>query len=177
MSSSKGRRAEPLAFRKDTSPQDVPSTDPVPRSITPTTATAKGPSLLSSSSQRDLWKEAFEKLTAEERQILTNEQHKEPLVILEDVIDLVEKRSLEYQNAGWKIRRRGSKPDFNIRDGAIKVLKSVMTFKDIIASGVAHDPTGYGKPPQGRELSCGNNIVFSIERMVGGFIGSAGQYY
>ena len=156
MSSFKGRLAKRLAFRNDKSSRHSSSTDSVPRSTTPTTATAKSPDPLRSSSQRNLWEEAFEKLSAEERQILAKEQRKEPLVILEDVIGLVEKRSLEYQDAGWKIRRRGSKPDFNIRDGAIKVLKSVMTFKDIIASGVAHDPTGYGKHTQGRELSYGN---------------------
>ncbi|KAL8787323.1 MAG: hypothetical protein Q9195_007818 [Heterodermia aff. obscurata] len=117
---------------------------PIPPSTTPSTPTASNPlSLRSSSQRRDLWAEAFEKLSPEERQILTKEPRKEPLVIIEDVIGLVEKRSRDYQNAGWKIRRRGSKSDVNVRDGAVKVLKSVISFKDLIASGVAHDPSGY----------------------------------
>ena len=156
MSSSKRRLSELPASRNNRSFRDVHSTDPVPRSTTPTTAATKNPSPSRSASQRNLWGEAFERLTAEEKQILTKEQHKEPLLILEDVIHLVERRSVDYQNSGWKLRRRGPKSDFNIRDGAVKVLKSVMTIKDLIASGVAHDPTGYGKPPLALELGCGD---------------------
>ena len=154
MSSSKRRLSELPVPPSNKSFRDA--TDRVPRSTTPTTAAAKSPSPLRSISQRNLWGEAFEKLTAEEKQILTKEHHKDPLLILEDLIHLVERRSVDYQNAGWKLRRRGPKSDFNIRDGALKVLKSVMTFKDLIASGVAHDPTGYGKPPLALELGCGN---------------------
>ena len=154
MPSSKLQSPSFLAFRNDISSQDVPPPDPVPALTMPTTANAKSPSPLRSSSPRNLWEEAFEKLTAEEKLILTKEPHQEPLVILEDVILQVEKRSLEYQNAGWKLRRRGSKPDFNIRDGAVNVLKSVMSFKEIIASGLAHDPTGYGESPHGLEFGC-----------------------
>ena len=155
MPSSKLQFSRLLAFRKDTSSRDVPPPDPVPALTTPTTANAKNPSPLRSSSPRNLWEEAFKKLTAEEKLILTKEPHKEPLVILEDVILQVEKRSREHQSAGWKVHRRGSKPDFNIHDGAVKVLKSVMSFKDIIASGVAHDLTGYGESPHRLALGCG----------------------
>ena len=143
------------AFRNNKSFRDVSPTDPEPRLTTPITATAKSPNPSKSSSQRNLWEEAFEKLTAEERHILTEEQHKEPLGILKDVIDVVEQISLEYQKGGWKIHMPGSKPHFNVRDGAVKVVKSVTSFKALISSGVALDPTGHGKPPPGLKLDCG----------------------
>lgn len=105
---------------------------------------------------KDLWQIAFEKLSNEDRQLLSANQlssqsnqaidpgkDNKTLRKLEEVIWLTEQQYEDFQGGGLKIRRGSGKEDINIRDTAHRILDATLSFKDIISAIAAFDPTNH----------------------------------
>lgn len=96
---------------------------------------------------RHLWKEAAEKLNAEERKVL-GLQLDQPLSLTEaidDVAQQVEKACEEYHAGSWKIKHSDGSTMVDVRASAKSILRCALRSKGIVDAVVKFDPTGYCK--------------------------------
>ena len=92
---------------------------------------------------RDLWEEAFKKLNQDKKDLLSKLENSQGPKVIEQVADQAEKSYREHEERGWKISRGEGKSDINVRAVFKKAFLSILKFKEMIAAGVAFDPTGH----------------------------------
>lgn len=98
----------------------------------------------------DLWKSAYNKLEREEQDILSPAQGSAELGkeesssqaghIIDEVIQITEKQYKEYQQGGIKIHRSTGE-EIDLRKVSRKILHAALSFKDVITTVMAFDPT------------------------------------
>lgn len=86
---------------------------------------------------RDLWQEAFEKLDAEKKEVLTKQRAVGGANAVQEVQKMAEDKYIEY--------RKGDKGRSNVREWAEKTLKAILRFKMVVDAVVVFDPTKYGQ--------------------------------
>lgn len=105
----------------------------------------------------DLWQVAYNRLSDKDQEILSpnrvatqsshvvddRENHVKTLEMVDDVVRLTEKQYEEYRKGGLKIKRGSGEEEINLRDIAQRILDAALSFKDIVKSIVAFDPTGH----------------------------------
>lgn len=98
---------------------------------------------------KDLWQCAYDKLSPEERDILSKVQattrpehhnHSKTEATINQVIQITEEQYREYQQGGIRIQRTTGE-DIDIRKLSRKILDAAFAFKDVISTVVASDPT------------------------------------
>lgn len=99
----------------------------------------------------DLWKSAYDKLDQKERDILSKvpvlaqpeideEKNHKTKAIIDTVVETTKEQYEKYQEGGLKIRRSTGN-DIDMRKLSHKIINAAFTFKEIISSIVAFDPT------------------------------------
>lgn len=97
-----------------------------------------------SSSFRDLWDQALQKLPVEERQVLTQHNSATKPEMLEELSRIAEEKRDECQRRGWTIEVRGRQ--IPLRDIAGKMIDWVNKFKEIGDVAVSFDPVHAALP-------------------------------
>lgn len=87
---------------------------------------------------RNLWQEAFAKLTDDQRDSLSDIEKSQGPSVVQSVAEETEKKYLESHKGGCKGKKHNS-----LRAAAEKILLSVLRSKKLIDAGVAFDPTGH----------------------------------
>ena len=80
--------------------------------------------------RRDLWKEAYEKLSQPKQNLLSKIEKVEGSKIVKQVVQQVEQKYAEHDKGPWKTAFEST-------------LKTILNFKEVINSAVSCDPTGH----------------------------------
>lgn len=107
------------------------------------------PEVQASLDLKDLWQAAYDQLDEAQKRILstvkvsikTNSNGTPQATdVIDAVIELTKERYEEYQTRGQKIRRSEG-ADINLRKVSEKIINAALSFKDIITTLAAFDPT------------------------------------
>ncbi|KAJ0267372.1 hypothetical protein COL922a_014969, partial [Colletotrichum nupharicola] len=89
----------------------------------------------------DLWKEAYESLDEDRKDLVSLGSTGSSTDAIDGVIEQTEKRYREWKKGGLTIRRSDGN-DINVRSSAERILNAAMQARDLIATVAALDPTG-----------------------------------
>ena len=129
------------------------SVDPKPTASPPAANQAvpsQGNSLSHTAVARNLWKEAFESLSEEDRELLPlagrdGEPSDEiPQQIVAEVMGLTESKYKEYCHRGWHTKKGDITKETNVQIKVQEIICSALQFRDLVDAGLKFDPSGYG---------------------------------